>query len=932
MAVGLVFAGVARLFATDPSPVPTEKPSAFPEWWFQRNVIVQTGAPIANPVWPTNYSASDDYAALVQGQLKNFATAAFDELEEKLPGGAGPDATTLVKSWFQTYAEAGAGHAAGDFILDSTGRRIPATTESTDDFTVLNLGQLKAIAKPFYDQLIQVGYVTVYPWTNSAAPADDFVIANLGQAKNLFSFDVSQFAAVTPVAEWKFEDGSGNTATDSSGHGNNGSLTFASTDSVWSTDAFEGHGALHFHGGAGAESMSANNSSGQLFAQTSGAPFSITLWFKAPAVPSGAAYSLLSTADAANPNTSGFRCALDNGVLPGASGPRIRFWSSDDGGTVDISSTSPISADQWHHLAITYNGGAATLYLDGNPVDPVSGSITPNALPFILGSQIVTAGPCDFLGNIDDVQIYSTALNASAITAQYNIDHDHNGLADRWELLYFGAIGQDADRDPDGDGLTNRDEFLGGTNPQRYFDATTVTLTIVGGNNQTGVAGHTLPQPLKVEVFKDSDTAPLPNAPVVFTIAQGGGGFLSDLSGGSQLPNPVTILGGADGVAQAFYQTGDGSVQPQIQAAVGGVTVTFVENIFRRNLLAAGDRSSAVTSLVGHTYVWGANKHGEQGDRSEPRRLAPAQITALDGTAFLTAGNGAFVAGASGGNLFVAGDNYFGQLGSGTRIDPTGFDTVVPSTSIQAAALGSGHAIFLTGAGAILSAGGNWANQLGMAGSSQSTPQLLSTSAVFSAVAAGPDYSLAIDASGYLWGWGSNENGQLAHTTPAVVPHQLEPAVASVAAVAAGGAHVVALLVDHTIMSWGANWSGQVGTGDTVAVSMPAAVAGLSDIVAVAAGREHSVALTSAGDIYVWGGNSRGQLGDGTFVDRSTPVKLTGLSQVVEIAAGAYHTLAITSDGQVWSWGANENGELGDGSQVTRAIPVAIADFSVLQN
>ena len=44
-------------------------------------------------------------------------------------------------------------------------------------------------------------------------------------------------------------------------------------------------------------------------------------------------------------------------------------------------------------------------------------------------------------------------------------DSDGNGLPDWWELKYFGAIGQDPNADPDGDGLTNLQEYAMGTNP-----------------------------------------------------------------------------------------------------------------------------------------------------------------------------------------------------------------------------------------------------------------------------------------------------------------------------------------------------------------------------------------------------------------------------------------------------------------------------------
>jgi len=44
-------------------------------------------------------------------------------------------------------------------------------------------------------------------------------------------------------------------------------------------------------------------------------------------------------------------------------------------------------------------------------------------------------------------------------------DGDGNGLPDAWETRYFGTAGVDANADPDGDGMTNRAEYLAGTDP-----------------------------------------------------------------------------------------------------------------------------------------------------------------------------------------------------------------------------------------------------------------------------------------------------------------------------------------------------------------------------------------------------------------------------------------------------------------------------------
>lgn len=182
--VGAVFVGAA--------PVPTNKPAAYPSWWFSREVVKQIPPGSEAPSWPTNYPEANDYAAANIGQLKVVASAAFDELSANLPGGAGPNVTAIIKRWYQLEPINGQPASPDDpssaFHLDPNGKRVPLASANTNDFAAVNLGQLKAVAKPFYDRLIAAHSATSYPWTNTGA--NDYAAANLGQLKRVFSFEL----------------------------------------------------------------------------------------------------------------------------------------------------------------------------------------------------------------------------------------------------------------------------------------------------------------------------------------------------------------------------------------------------------------------------------------------------------------------------------------------------------------------------------------------------------------------------------------------------------------------------------------------------------------------------------------------------------------------------------------------------------------------
>jgi len=132
----------------------------YPSWWISRGVV------------NTNAAATNDYAASNQGQAKWFATNAYDEFQIELPRGAGAE--------------------LGQTILS-----LPAS----NDYQVLNLGQLKNLAEPFHARLVAEGFAAAYPWTAAVTDDVDYAAANLGQLKNLFAFDPGEDADADGLAD-----------------------------------------------------------------------------------------------------------------------------------------------------------------------------------------------------------------------------------------------------------------------------------------------------------------------------------------------------------------------------------------------------------------------------------------------------------------------------------------------------------------------------------------------------------------------------------------------------------------------------------------------------------------------------------------------------------------------------------------------------------
>lgn len=144
--------------------------AAPPSWWSQRGA--------------TTNSPADDFAAVNQGQLKHFTKKAVEEMNARLPGGAGADLNALLQTWATQY-QAGGYSAANPY---------PA------DFNAITVGQLKWIAQKIQTRLLTVRYTTTFPVWLQAHAASDTQVANLGQLKTLFAFDLS--APVSQLPLW----------------------------------------------------------------------------------------------------------------------------------------------------------------------------------------------------------------------------------------------------------------------------------------------------------------------------------------------------------------------------------------------------------------------------------------------------------------------------------------------------------------------------------------------------------------------------------------------------------------------------------------------------------------------------------------------------------------------------------------------------------
>ena len=157
-------------------------------------------------------------------------------------------------------------------------------------------------------------------------------------------------------------------------------------------------------------------------------------------------------------------------------------------------------------------------------------------------------------------------------------DSNHNGIDDRWEMHFLGNLDQSGDADFDGDGISNRLEYLRGTDPRDYYNGVAPVIEIAGGNNQIGDPGTFLSKPFKVRLRNQIGQL-LVNAPVTFSISGGSGALAATLSGPQQ--QTLLLRTDANGEASAYHALPDAAGTSTRTIASAGNSGTSAFATFR---------------------------------------------------------------------------------------------------------------------------------------------------------------------------------------------------------------------------------------------------------------------------------------------------------------------------------------------------------------
>jgi hypothetical protein len=185
---------------------------------------------------------------------------------------------------------------------------------------------------------------------------------------------------------------------DVSGNGNTGTISGGTS---WTAGKYGG--ALSFNGSTGRVSVPASPSLGLSSAMT------LMAWIQPTANQSGWRTIMQRQTDAYFLNASN-----DSGPLRPSGGGTI------GGGTPWVSGPTASPVNAWTHVALTYDGAALRLFVNGTQVatGAASGAIQASSNPLWIGGN----NPYGeyFQGLIDEARVYNRALTATDIQAAMN--------------------------------------------------------------------------------------------------------------------------------------------------------------------------------------------------------------------------------------------------------------------------------------------------------------------------------------------------------------------------------------------------------------------------------------------------------------------------------------------------------------------------------
>jgi hypothetical protein len=353
----------------------------------------------------------------------------YDESTDQTISAAGSIDTVSVNTWYHVCMtfNGGTAGAAGDLHLyvnaydvasNSANASFLGLEDVTADFTVGDYDATDAVAA---DTAFTgtIDEVQVFAGTLTSDQIKIVMNANasinFGTTATTERTQITGSAETPPVGYWKFDENTGLTAYDSSGNGNDGTLT-SFVSNFWSTGNIGS--ALKFDGVD--SRVDAGNASVLQNLPASG--LSASAWIY-PISSGESSSGRIVIKDDTGP-ANGWQWLIN-------SSNKIEFQADFSGGTntdLQVVATNALTLSRWQHVAVTWDGSATAtnvhIYLNG--VEQTHGTdtngdatrVSDATKNLMIGSS--QTGTRTFDGYIDEVKVYNYVRTGAQVAYDYN--------------------------------------------------------------------------------------------------------------------------------------------------------------------------------------------------------------------------------------------------------------------------------------------------------------------------------------------------------------------------------------------------------------------------------------------------------------------------------------------------------------------------------
>lgn len=331
--------------------------------------------------------------------------------------------------------------------------------------------------------------------------------------------------------------------------------------------------------------------------------------------------------------------------------------------------------------------------------------------------------------------------------------------------------------------------------------------------------------------------------------------------------------------------------------------------------VSLGINHSAAITTTGDLYMWGDNSYGQLGNGTTVNSSVPIKI--MSDVAYVSLGCCNSAAIKTNGDLYTWGDNGGSKLGIGDRIKNFSY-VLYKSTptkimsNVSYVSLGYYHSAAIKSNGDLYTWGSNLCGELGNGTETNSSIPIKIIGNV-SSVELGVRFSAAVTNDGNLYTWGANPDDKGILLSTYSTPQKI---MNNVIYVNLGGDFQCAVITaDNELYTWN-------NINDSFEL-----IKKMDNVISVSLGKDHGAAITTTGVLYAWGENYFGQIGNGLNIPTLgiggyVPIKI--MENVSWVDFGNRFSAVITTSGDLYTWGNNSSGQLGNGTTTNRSIPTKI--------